>query len=89
MIKEIKERLPEAIVLKNDPTYIQGIPDLIVLYKDRWAALEVKKDTKSRKRPNQEYYINLMKEMGCYAAFICPENKMEVLYDLEQSLRRY
>lgn len=84
LIKEIKERFPGSIVMKNDATYIQGIPDLMVLYKDRWAALEVKKSSTASKRPNQEYYVNAMNEMS-FAAFICPENKEEVLNAMEQS----
>ena len=30
LIKEIKERIPNAIVKKNDPKYIQGIPDISI-----------------------------------------------------------
>ena len=32
LIKELKARFPDCIVMKNDPTYIQGIPDLLVLH---------------------------------------------------------
>lgn len=39
LIKELKARFPGCIVMKNDPTYIQGIPDLLVLHKDKWASL--------------------------------------------------
>ena len=53
MIKELKRRLPGAIVLKNDASYIQGIPDLIVLYNDKWASLEIKKNKKAACQPNQ------------------------------------
>ena len=41
LIQEIRNRFPGCAVLKNDPTYIQGFPDILVLYEDRWAALEV------------------------------------------------
>ena len=82
LIKEIKRRFPGCIVLKNDPTYIQGIPDLIILYNDKWGALECKKNSKASKRPNQEYYIGIMNQIS-FARFIYPENKDEVLYDLE------
>lgn len=84
VIKELHERFPDCVVLKNDPTYIQGIPDLLILYKDKWASLECKKDYKSSKRPNQEYYVSLMNEMS-FSRFIFPENRKEVLDDLEQS----
>lgn len=84
LIKEIKERFPGSMVLKNDANYIQGIPDLTVLYKDRWAALECKVGEKASKRPNQPYYISRMNEMS-FASFISPENKEEVLNELERS----
>ena len=85
LIKELKMIFPGCIIMKNDPTYIQGIPDLIILYKDKWAALEVKKSATAPHRPNQEYYVDLMDEMS-YATFIYPENKEEVLYGLQQTL---
>lgn len=86
LIREIEERLPGCIVLKNDPTYIQGIPDLIVLYKNKWAALEVKKCASAAHRPNQEYYVEKMRNMS-FSAFIFPENKEEVLDAMEQALQ--
>lgn len=87
LIKEIKQRFPGCIVLKNDSSYIQGIPDLLILYEDQWAALEVKRSATSTKRPNQEYYVEKMDAMSC-AYFIFPENKEEVLDDLEQTFER-
>lgn len=86
MIKEIKERLPGSIVLKNDSGYIQGIPDLTVFYGERWAALEGKKEKNSPCQPNQEYYVNMMNAMS-FASFIYPENKEEVLDELELALQ--
>ena len=81
LIKEIKETFPGCIVMKNDSSYIQGIPDLLVLYKNKWASLENKKSVKAKKQPNQEYYVDKMNEMS-FSRFICPENKEEVLSDL-------
>lgn len=85
LIRDIKERFPGCIVLKNDANYIQGIPDLIVLYEDHWAALECKRSAKEHHQPNQDYYVDLMNDMS-YAAFIFPENKEEVLNELQQAL---
>ena len=87
LIDEIEERFPGCIVLKNDPNYIQGIPDLLILYKNKWAALEAKRSENARHRPNQDYYVDLMNKMS-FASFIFPENKEEVLNDLERSFRR-
>ena len=69
LVKEIKEFLPGSMVLHMDPNEIQGIPDLLVLYGDQWAALEGKKTGKASHRPNQDYYVAKMNEMS-YASFI-------------------
>ena len=81
--KEIKERWPECIVYKTDPQQVQGSPDLLILYSNKWAALEVKKDKKAKHQPNQDYRVKQMNEMS-FASFIYPENKEEVLNDLER-----
>lgn len=85
LIKELKITFKGCIIVKNDPNYIQGIPDLLILYNDRWAALEVKKSEHAHHQPNQEYYVDLMNQMS-FAAFIYPENKEEILYELQQAL---
>lgn len=85
LIKELKDIFVGCIIMKNDSSYIQGIPDLLILYKDKWAALEVKKSATASHRPNQEYYIDKMDEMS-YASFIYPENKEVVLDELQQTL---
>ncbi|MDD6759947.1 MAG: hypothetical protein PUD99_00900 [Turicibacter sp.] len=85
LIKELKVMFKGCIIVKNDPNYIQGIPDLLILYNDRWAALEVKKSATAHHQPNQEYYVDLMDQMS-FAAFIYPENKEEILYELQQAL---
>ncbi len=81
VIKNIKARFPNSIVMKNDASYIQGIPDLIVLCNDRWATLEVKKSARAKHRPNQDHYVEVMNEMS-FSSFIYPENKEEVLNEL-------
>ena len=82
--KEIKKRFPGCIVTKLDSSDIQGIPDLLILYKNKWAALEVKKDASASKRPNQEYYVARMNEMS-FSKFIFPENKEDVLNEIQQA----
>lgn len=86
LIKELKKRFPGCMVMKTDPTYIQGIPDLLILYKDKWASLECKKSAGAKRQPNQEYYVGYMNEMS-FSSFIYPENKEEVLNDLQQSFQ--
>ena len=84
LIKKIKTLMPKSIVMKTNPNYIQGIPDLLILYPGGWAALEVKNSPVARRQPNQEYYVDLLHGMS-YAAFIYPENEKEVLREIQQS----
>lgn len=67
--------------MKNDSSYIQGIPDLLILYKDKWASLEIKRSAKAHVQPNQEYYVGLMNAMS-FSRFVSPENKDEVIREL-------
>lgn len=71
-----------CMVFKMDQK--QGIPDLLVLHKNKWASLECKRNAKATKQPNQEYYVGLMDDMS-FSRFIYPENKEEVLNDLRRS----
>ena len=74
VIKEVKQRLPGCVILKNDANYIQGIPDLTVFYNDKWAMLECKKSEHEEHQPNQDYYVERANQMS-FARFIFPENK--------------
>ena len=84
LIKELKTIFPGCIIQKQDSGRIQGIPDLLILYEDKWAALEGKKSESASHRPNQDYYVDVMNDMS-FAAFIYPENKEEVLNELQQT----
>ena len=86
LINDLKKRLPGCMVLKNDPNYIQGIPDLLVLYEGRWAALECKKAKQASHQPNQDYYVERMNEMS-FSRFVYPENKETILDELQQSFQ--
>ena len=86
LITELKQRFEGCIVLKNDSSYIQGIPDLLILYNDKWATLECKKDSHSSIRPNQRYYVDKMNTMS-FGSFIFPENKEVVMDELEHFFR--
>lgn len=83
LVKELKDRFPGCIITHLDPNEIQGIPDLLILYKDKWAALEGKKTADASIRPNQSYYVDRMSAMS-YASFIYPENKERVLDEISQ-----
>lgn len=84
LIKQLKILFPGCIVMKNDSSYIQGIPDLLILYKTKWASLECKKSIGAKKQPNQKYYVDLMDKMS-FSRFISPENMEQVLSELQRT----
>ena len=83
-ISELKKFFPGRMLLKI--AHIQGIPDLLILYKNKWASLENKKSANAKRQPNQEYYVGKMNEMS-FSRFICPENKEEVLNELQHAFK--
>lgn len=87
LIKDLGKRYPGAVILKNDTSYLQGIPDLTVLYGNNWAVLEVKANEDAPLRPNQDYYVQKLNEMS-FADFIYPENEKAVLRELDQAFSR-
>lgn len=82
--RDLKEMFPGCIVTKLDANDIQGIPDLLVLHENKWATLECKRSAKAKHRPNQDYYVDKMNKMS-FSRFIYPENKEEVLDDLQKT----
>ena len=84
LIKELKSRFPGCEVLKNDSNYIQGVCDLIILFGNKWAMLEVKANATAKRQSNQDYYVKKYSKMS-YASFIYPENKETVLNEMERS----
>lgn len=86
LIKQLKVMFEGCIVMKTDPNYIQGIPDILILYKDKWASLECKKSSTASHRPNQSYFVDIMNTMS-FSKFIFPENEKEVLNELQQTFR--
>ncbi len=87
LIKQIKKDLPGSLVLKNDPGYLQGVPDLVVMHGDKYALLEVKKSQDEPHQPNQDYYIDKAKQES-FGEFIFPENKQEVLSEMYDYFKR-
>ena len=86
--KELKQMFPGCIVTKLDSSDIQGIPDLLILYKNKWATLENKRSKNATKRPNQEYYVEKMNDMS-FSRFIYPENKEVVLDELRKTFESW
>ena len=81
---EIQRRFPGCVILYPDAQRTQGLPDLLILHNDKWAALECKRSASARKRPNQSYYQEMFNRMS-FCRFIFPENKEAVLYDLQRA----
>lgn len=86
LIRLLRVMFPGCFILKNDTDYMQGVPDLLILFNDRWAMLEIKASADSSTQPNQEYYVDLLNDMS-FAAFIYPENEEQILHDLQQAFR--
>ena len=88
LITKLQKLFPMAFVLKMPPKEFQGIPDILILFRDRWAMLEVKRSSNSEIQPNQAYYIDVFNRMS-FAAFIYPENEKQVLDDLQSAFGTY
>lgn len=84
LIESLKVLFPGCMVFKMDQ--IQGLPDLLILYGEKWASLECKMSATAKKRPNQDYYVEKMNDMS-FSRFVCPENKEEVLNELQQAFQ--
>lgn len=78
LIKKLEWMFEGCVILKNDANYRQGFPDLLILFRNRWVALEFKQSGRASHQPNQDYYVDLLNEMS-YSAFIYPENERDIL----------
>ena len=86
LMDEIRDLYPGCVILKNDSGYIQGFPDWTILYEDKWAVLECKRDKNADKQPNQEYYVEKLDNMS-FSRIVYPENKEEVLNALQRTFK--
>lgn len=86
LIAKLELMFPGCEILKNDSGYRQGIPDLVIFFRNKWAMLEVKAYEGADEQPNQRWYIEKFDRMS-FGAFIYPENEEEVLNDLQQAFQ--
>lgn len=84
LIKKLERLFPGCLILKNDSSYRQGIPDLAIFFRDTWAMLEVKDSESAPSQPNQDFYIDMLDNLS-FAAYIYPENEEEVLNELQRA----
>lgn len=82
LIRQLEAEFPGAVVIKTDPNYIQGFPDLLFLQDSFWGALEVKRARNSVRQPNQQYWVQRLNLMS-YSRFIHPGNAVDILEELE------
>lgn len=85
LIEDLEELFPGCEIYLSDANHIQGRPDILILYRNRWAALECKKEKNAKHQPNQDYYVDKMNDMS-YAAFVYPENVEEILNEVQLAL---
>lgn len=86
LVKDLRSMFPDCIILKGNANYLQGIPDLLVLWGPCYAFLEVKRSADEDRQPNQEWYVDLLNDWS-FSAFIHPENKEEILDALQRSFQ--
>lgn len=79
---DLRELFPGIIIVKVQTGYIQGFTDRLLLYGDKWAALEFKRSADEIPQVNQPYWVDRLNRLS-YAAFVYPENGQEVLCDLQ------
>lgn len=84
LIRKLEIMFPGCQIIKLDPAENQGIPDILILYRDQWAMLEIKASPKAHEQPNQAYYVGVFDEMS-FASFINPSSEERVLDELQQS----
>lgn len=82
----LEKTFPGIIILDIDPTTRWSMLDQVLLYDDKWAALETKREENASRRANQAYYVDILNKMS-YSNFVSPENHKEVLRDLERLFR--
>lgn len=87
LMDEIRELYPGCVIVKNDSSYIQGFPDWTIFYQDKYAILEAKREEKAKHQPNQDHYVEKLDKMS-FSRFVYPENKDEVLRELDIHFRR-
>lgn len=82
-LKKVEARLRHNkvpyLVLKVDSTFDRSKPDTIILADHGWCALEFKRSKSASHRPNQDFWIKYLNEIGGLALFVYPEKEDEFI----------
>ena len=82
--KSLKSKFDDCYIFKTNCNEMQGAPDLLVAWRGKCGYLECKRSATASHRPNQDYRVNKINEEGGFARFIYPENRDEVLKEMEE-----
>lgn len=85
LVNKLKVMFPGCFITRSDPQQTQGIPDILILFGDRWFMLEVKASADAPVQPNQRHYVEQFNKLS-FAAIIFPENEIEVLDELRRAM---
>ena len=83
-MEDLNERMPGGFWLKGNSAMRQGVPDRMFLHSGHFAALEFKRDEKAEHQPSQDYYVDLLNEIG-FARIVTPDNYHEVLDEIQSA----
>lgn len=79
--KALRQTLGERYTYTFKLTAAKGIPDRLILYKDKYALLEFKQYKNAKKQPGQETWVGHFDNLA-YAAIVYPENAEKVMQDI-------
>lgn len=83
----LKDKGAYVIKTKPQPGTPTGCPDIIALFGDRWAAIEVKKSENASFRPGQKPTLAYLSAFNGWLVFVCyPDNWPDVKQQLGERL---
>jgi len=84
IIRKLK-KIEGLYFFKKEALAIVGIPDMIICYKGKFVAWELKKSMRDKPALIQEYTLNQIRKSGGIAEVVYPENFEEKLEELLNS----
>ncbi len=87
LIKKLQVLFPGCVVVKNDPSENQGIPDILILFRNMWAMLEVKVSPVAPEQPNQVYWVDAYNEMSFAASILKMKSRCYMIFNRHSELQ--